>query len=657
MRKESTTIKSSGFISTLALCAALIALCVALLTSCSSEGDLQNGDINNNDATTSLRGEGVLVDAHDKIMDGNDTRSSLSYDRSRGMVFQWTADDQLTVFAKDNYSNRMTYALKSGSGGTQATFTSNNFALTADGTRYFALSKSEATAGGSTSIPDLRNIVLDYDGQTQTSNANPSHLGRYDYMAASTICTDEQQAHFSFTHLGLTLRLWMWPENSADYADFANAKFTKLEIYDSENSFKKPQRDFSFEAGMSGDTYSPVWPAQTYSPGDERFSVALNDIRPTDPFADNAYNNTDPSGNIVVYVELPPADLTGKTMGFTLSGFKQATPGEGEYNQPVTFYCTYRGFNMEGDKAYRLNMTLLKPTKHEVTLKINHRWQHGDKEPDSRAATGDPGYDKEYGLPAHVYYIFCVDGHVRNVKHQEDKDASELPYNHFATSTVEGVDWTTKISDNGATIISTLREDTHKLVLSVPQDQAALPQHLYVIASKEEIPEAKFTAVTGGASEEDVVRTLTYDMAGDYQIFMRDLYSTPWDATNFVGNLTDPVQDVTLYHTAAKVDLKWNSTTEMTPGSGVDVKVNNVKSTGLYMFQPTANTNTAGTYTPSTPITWGTCYNGRQVYYLPQFSDNRYNVTIGGRTYTPYTFEGVSTEGGFTSWYRALIRQ
>ena len=180
-----------------------------------------------------------------------------------------------------------------------------------------------------------------------------------------------------------------------------------------------------------------------------------------------------------------------------------------------------------------------------------------------------------------------------------------------------------------------------------PSHTGECSYHLYVVASQTALTLSELAA---GTSEETVVQALTYNLPSTgVQTFMRDLYSTPWDATNFVGNITDPMQDVTLYHVAAKVDLKWNSTSAIE-----NVSVNNVKNSGLYIFKPTENANEPGTYNASQTMDIDQQYNGRYVFYLPQFTNNcTFNVTLGGNPEEYITFTPATT-GGFTSWLRWL---
>lgn len=637
MRKESTTtnIMRRGFISALAVCA-------TLFSSCSSDSDFAE----NKDAIT--RTGDVIAEAQSKTMVDVATRSSLSYSSGR-LNFSWDGDDALTVFAKNNDESKMQYNIKQAeSYGANSSFTSTDFILTDDKT-YIALSKIEGHGGGpATKIPDQRNITIDYSGQVQKGNANPAHLGYYDFMAAATTVKPEEDAHFSFEHIAATMRIVAMSKTGDE--TFKTIRFHKIDIYDSENSFRQPERSFSLDAGMQSDnTYKVVWPEQTIT-SDKRFSVDLQDneddskgVLPKSSFVEggtNTYND------LVVYVEVPPTDFTGKTMGIILYG----KDSEGH---EVTYYGTHKGVNLEAGNAYNLYFVSQQTTDYNVTLKLNHLWQHGNT---VTRTTGDPGYDKDINLPKYIYYVFSVDEKVRAVK----DTTGTGPDNAYNTITVTGAD------DNKWTLNNETYISTYSKMLTFPttDDDKDKKKQIFVIASDYELPTSTFDGINDGVAISELLAK-TYDIKTPTdqttsQAFLRDLYSTPWvSEAPFVGDLTDPMQDVILYHVAAKVDLKWNSETEMTVGTGSDIKVSNVVSSGLSLFKPTTNTNDLenGTYTVTTPITYGTFINGRQVYYLPQFSDNQYNVTIGAQNYTPYEFTGTSTEGGFTSWYRALITQ
>lgn len=616
MRKESTTFSMlSGFISTLAVCA-------ALLTSCSSDSDIAGND-------SSPKEEGVTAVARTKEVVNIGTRSALNFDPRAGMKFCWDGSDKLSVFAQGNYLSKQIYSINSQDGAytQKAHFSSTNFKLTQD-TRYFALSKQEGNGGGpGTKIPDQRNVTIDFSGQHQVGNASSAHLGYYDFMATSSVCETEDLLHFDFKHLGATLRIIVMQKK--DDETFPKVRFNKLELYSSDNTFRQPLRTINLEQGANDDgSYTPSFNEPNITPDAERFTIDLSDetpanggILPTSVFNDGSGDNT--YGDLIVYIEVPPTDLSNKTIGFVIHG-KDASDND------ITYYGTYKGFNIEANKAYQAYFYAERTTDYEVTLKVDHDWKYGNT---VTRATGDPGYDKDFGLPKAAYLFFCADGKVQKVQE----------YTGLETS-----DWST--TDN----ISTLKT-TEPIKFSVNgldiTDKNSI--RVYAIAA----PSAISHGITTSSSEDDV-KALTYSYSDQNQ--MRDLYSTPWaDDDSFVGKLTDPMQDVFVYHTAAKVDLKWNNTAT-TPLSG-SVAVNNFQSTNLSIFQPTQNGTGAFTSTTtesiSTAITPGTCWNGRQVYYLPQFANNQYNIQIGNSYNTLFEFTGTDTAGGFTSWLRAQIKQ
>lgn len=603
----------SGFISTLAFCA-------GMLTSCSSDSDLAGN------GSSSIGENRLTAEAHSKEVENIGTRSALKYDAQKGMVFSWTTDDKLIVFAEENYWAKQTYSINPSQDGIYtrvANFSSADFKLTVD-KRYYALSKDESNGGGpGTNIPDQKNITIDYDGQIQMGNASSTHLGRYDFMATSAVCEEEDMLHFDFQHLGATIRMIVMKKSADTY--FPTIRFTELELYNSDNTLRQPLRRFDLSAGVQPDgSFAPAMAEPELTADSKRFTIALRDqddptqgILPTSDFNDGSGTNN--YNDLVVYMEVPPVDLRTKTMGFVLHG-------KDSDGKDVTYYGKYNGINIAAGKAYNIYFYAERTTDYEVTLKVDHDWKYGNA---VTRATGDPGFDKDFELPKAAYLFFCANGKVQQVNEYTGLDDSR---------------WSTVNN------ISTF--DT-KTTLATKEDINPTTLRVYAIAA----PSAITHGITTSSTEDDV-KALTYTYSDQNQ--MRDLYSTPWaDDDSFVGKLTDPMQDVFVYHTAAKVDLKWNNTAT-TPLSG-SVAVNNFQSTNLSIFQPTQNGTGVFTSTTtqsiSTAITPGTCWNGRQVYYLPQFANNQYNIQIGNSYNTLFEFTGTDTAGGFTSWLRAQIKQ
>lgn len=613
----------------------MLAFSAFLIVSCGNENAVEDNK-GMQEVTPGVSCEIVPFENEGEVL----TRSTVNLVDGK-IVFSWDSSDHLSIFAEGE-TTICDYSLQSIIRPDYAKFTGGGFELTKD-KRYFALSKTENTGNRDkgTSIPDMRNITLSYDGQRMTSNGSTAHLGAYDYMTSSCICEATGSAQFTFKHLGSILRLVFKPSDDTDEAAaFNETEFTSVEMYDSENSFLKPLRPFSFYDGLSpdGTTYNQKWADPGITSSDKRISIALgtdaeHGITPS--FGTLADNTTSSGKILVVYIMIPPTDFRNKTIGFVLNG------KNGE-----KFYSSYVGYQTNMGKVSQMTMKPTQSTDFKVTLKVNHLWQHGYTLDNTSAgaktrATGDPGNDDVHADPTNLYYFFCIDGKVI----KKDK--------------LTGGKWVPN-SDN--TICTYSNSDGTPKTLTLQVDKASIEDiktaRLYVVAGNRDLttstaPAMDYASITEGAeNSEDAVKALTYNIISDdqttTQAFMRDLYSTPWESNaTFVGALTDPMQDVILYHTAAKVDLKWNSSAILSD----NVSVNNVKSTKLSLFKPTNNSSAeTANYTVTKAIDEENWVNGRQVFYLPQF--NTYNVTIGSNTQN-VTFSPTTTNG-FTSWLRWL---
>lgn len=619
---------------------------LALFVSCANEDATSNGKENEHPSLT--------CEARSKTFANEAvTRSALDYNASSGMSFRWTQGDWLSIFAQDNDYSVQNFSIKGEGGGTKAEFVSTDFDLTA-GKRYFAISKSEQqTEHENFIISSQNNITLDYSGQVQKGNGSTAHLGKYDYMVASTICESKNAGHFSFTHLGATLRLMLYVPTSK-VTEFTGCTFTELEIYDSENKFVQPARNFAFSAGTTAEGYQPSWPDQVFTSKD-RFKLTLKNAAGTaglqpstsENFLDGSGPNT--YGDVVTYIEVPPYDFTGKTIGVMLKGKDSS-------DKDVVYSGTAAGFNVSADHAYRINFKMTQSPEFLVQLKVNRDWQLGAT---TRATTGDPGNEDKFEKPTYIHYIYCHDGKVVS----PNETGTAVYVNTISNIAPEM--WT--VSTDG---IICAYNDLIRLYKH-PCSKTSEPghvctYHLYAIASTSDLTEH---LNLGGDplqqinenTTENQIKALTYNIISgtqeQSQTFLKNLSTTAWDVadTKFLGALTDPMQDIILYHTAAKVDLQWNSTVAITG----DVKVNNVMSTKLSLFKPTDNSSAeTATYTVTSTLENDRYYNGRQVFYLPQFTS--YNAWIGSEVVesTPQAIHEEDVRftpaitNGFTSWLR-----
>lgn len=603
-----------------------LAFSLLLLASCASDNDVasdDNGGKNDYEGVTAT----VLPVEFDAT-----SRSSLSFGSS-GMTFAWSSGDELTILSDVDNSSRSIYTLKQNLGPLTASFDGGGFKLVRSA-RYYAFSKAEGK-NSSVNIPDKANITVDYSGQRQVASgtANTSHLGDYDFMAATATCSPdiEDNAHFKFQHLGFTLYIKMTGVPST-------GKYKKLEIYDSKNMYRKPVRTIDLSKGLdvATGTYAPAFNPENVQSEEyktaPRFSLLLG------PDTDEGIS-ADANGQLDLFIELPPVDMSDNTFVFSLVPANSETKpffmksDDSKYKKPYV-----------AGKAYMIAGEAKQTTTYEVSLKVNHDWQLGNA---VSRATGDPGNEEKYEKPKYIYYVFCVGGNVKQV--------DEHYYNRITVANPE-TDWTTS-SDK---VLDTYNKNT--FTFSVEETEKGKTKNVYFVASTSDLS-SSFSGITSSTTEAEI-QNLVYSIQNastsntaldNSQTFLRDLYSTPWESqSTFIGALKDPYQDVILYHVAAKVDLKWNSSAIL---SG-NVSVNNVMSTNLSLFKPTANPTTGtANYTVTNAIDEETMFNGRQVFYLPQFKT--YNVTVGGNvqdgsadhplvTFTP------ATTNGWTSWLRWL---
>lgn len=624
-----------------------LAFSLLLLAACASDNDASSTD---NGGKNDY--EGVTASVAPMEFE-TPSRSSLSFGSS-GMEFKWDSNDELTILSDVDNSSRSLYTLRQLVANLTARFDGGGFKLVPSA-RYYAFSKTERT-NNNVNIPDKANITVDYSGQRQVKSGTgvdqTKHLGDYDFMAATATCSPdvEDQAHFDFQHLGFTMYVKMLglPEGK---------KYKRLEIYDSKNEYRKPVRSIDLSKGLNATTgtYTPAFNAEdvqseAYKTA-PRFSLLLGEN-------DGEGITVGNEGRLDLFVELPPADMSDNTFVLSL------VPADNETN-PAPYYmkCEDQIYKRQyqAGRAYMLTGTAQPVDRFNVRLRINHDWQLGNAVPVSRA-TGDPGIEDKFEKPKYLYYVFCVGGNVKEVNGAYFNKI-ETPNEAWNTSDDKVFDTYQKYNETAQ------KYEDAVLEFSVLDTEKSLDKNVYFVASMEKLDDVFNTSnITSSTTEADI-QALLYSIPAKTsdeidaayqtrsQSFLKNLYSTPWESqSTFIGALKDPYQDVILYHVAAKVDLKWNSSAML---SG-NVSVNNVMSTKLSLFKPTNNSSAeSANYTVTNAIDEETMFNGRQVFYLPQF--NTYNVTVGGKmvesVFTPNT-ENVTfapaTTNGWTSWLRWL---
>lgn len=595
------------------------------------------------DNPTPLSDEIVCIAEPKEFVGDIESRSKISFSKTSGMLFSWENSDQLTIFPEGNNDTRAIYQLNSLSetSPNKAHFNCPNFQLASSNT-YYCFSKVSEDNPGNYTIAKRDEIKVTYAGQRQlksgsstaTEESDPhvfGHLGLRDFMVSTGKCEKADLVSFQFKHLGYTLRMVLKGLPIGQ-------KFKRIEVYDSEDKYRQPKRILNFD--NNPEAWQPVDMEDETNKNAERMLLYLG----PDKDADNDNSNDEgispnSDGTIVAYMELPPFDFSKKDLVVNLVNADPAG---------INYYCTYIGTSFAAGKAYNRELMMKPVDKFETTIKVDYNWYYGNL---ASRATGDPGYEEKFEAPKYLYAFFCVNGIVEDVREFTNIPAADWsePYESGYTKTIEYKE---------------------KLVFKPRNNEEANNSRLYIMASDTEF--AHGIDPLDHRTETDVQKLIysipaqrTDESDADYQTrtqkFMRDLYSTPWeDNSNFIGWLKNPSQTVTLYHVAAKVDNQWNNTT--TTALSGNFTITGVQSNNLSIFQPTANGTSpfTGTTTTSvsTPITGASAWNGREYFYLPQPSNGKYNIGIGGKSYTGFDFNDPNTitkAGGYTSWLRSQI--
>lgn len=602
-------------------------LLALIFASCSQMEDVD-------DSNTSCSNEGIVCTVKPlELSEGFDdvTRSSLSLG-SGGMNFAWNIGDMITVYPEQTgtgvNSGEFTLGTINANNSASASFTGGGFNLT-KGKVYYTFSKCTNEKASSfcptgVNTDSYTNITMSYAGQRMTANRSTTHLGKYDFMSAKATSTEENNASFTFQHLGLTLRLVIQGLP-------ADNEYTKITMYDADdNLFRELTRTTNITSSSSSD-YLPYLNTPDITDESVRFSLDLGENASTGI----TVNGTE---NLVAYMEIPPMDFSGKTIAFHIDGKKK------------DYYCLYTGEKLSAGHAYQMTMTAKECNTYNVKILVNHDWTKGNaKTTEVTRAVGDPGITDDVVLPQYIYAFVINKGHLVQKLNLTD------------------LEWTT--SDNVSTLNSWKIDGVGDPKTGEPYNTVLTPTldsdkskikdpRLYIVASNEEITSWKkndgtaiesFDLGTSSGTSEDMIKSLAYD----YSTNIKNIYATPYAGTNFTGDLSDDVKGIHLYHVCSKVDINWKNTT--TSALSGNVSVTGYPTANLSYFQPTSNPSATTTVSPTTvsvALTTGTAYTGRAVFYLPQPSSATYNVTVGSTTHDiTFTKDNV-----YTSWFLGQIK-
>ena len=222
--------------------------------------------------------ECISITGKDFQVDGA-TRSSVVVDNA-GVNFLWAANDTVGIFP--NSGSQAEFAMEEGVGMQTATFNGGGWALKHSATysAYYPYNFYNR---------DLTKIPVKYEGQTQDGNAATTHLGAYDYMAASVATPANGAVAFDMQHMGALVMLQ-----------------TNLDEAKTLTSVALKANDEVFTTTGTMDL-SVVNPAITTTKTTNTFTIALSNFTV-------AKNETS-----TIYFMLAPTNLVGETLEITLS--------------------------------------------------------------------------------------------------------------------------------------------------------------------------------------------------------------------------------------------------------------------------------------------------------------------------------------------------
>ena len=222
--------------------------------------------------------ERIRITGKDFQIDGA-TRSSVVIDHN-GVNFLWAANDTVGIFP--NSGSQAEFAMEEGVGMQTATFNGGGWALKHSATysAYYPYNFYNR---------DLTKIPVKYEGQTQDGNAATTHLGAYDYMAASVATPSNGAVAFNMQHMGALVML----QTNLDEAK----TLTNVALKASTSAFTT----------TGTIDLTAVNPEITAKSTTSTLNIALNDFEVAK------------GATATIYFMLSPTNLVGETLEITLS--------------------------------------------------------------------------------------------------------------------------------------------------------------------------------------------------------------------------------------------------------------------------------------------------------------------------------------------------
>lgn len=592
---------------------------------------------NDNESTLLPKKEGVEINSSDFVLETQvspfATRSSLTWDYEGGksvIRFAWNDGDRISVFSNTptGFAQNIYEIRNGGEGKPNAYFDGNGFDLT-KGMVYYGLTSY------TNEIDDKTRIILSYANQRQTANNNSDHLGAYDYQVA---CTEAEGgfAQLNFKHLGAVLRFdfgWtaaQWTALAGEGKE--SLTFKSFELITADNYDFQYNRILDLTDGNAG--------VASYNPGlslelppcendDHSHSFKL-DLGP----ATTSAGITVEKNKLLTLFMMAPAST--ELVGKKIYGVLTLKDDDDNDNNDVKYYVGWNGVAFKPGAAVSLGGYAVESDKLTISISVDKAWQLGNTQNQTRAASqGDPGKDDVFTAPTHLYVYTCTKG-TENYEYYSTTPVADIPEDQWI--------------DNGSRF-------TYKQNISVDlDDRSGKDVKVYIIASNKAITTATTVSpLVKNTTLSTVLDAMTMTTTADEDL-LKNLYSYTYELSK---DAPSPIINAVLYHTAAKLDVQWNSasalptTDDANDSDNADaiVKVSGLPDTGLKLFTPTENAT--GSWAPEHPITTATRWNGRTVFYVPQLETPTYNITVGTSSQNvPFT---KIVNNNWTSWFKANI--
>jgi hypothetical protein len=237
----------------------------------------------------------------------SETGSRTLYDIADGVVkCTWAENDTVGVFPNEGIQTA--FPMASGAGTKNATFDGGGWALK-DGSTYGAYYPCIGKF-----YLDKHAVPVSYEGQTQVGNASMAHLGAYDYMVATPVAPEFGSANFMFKHMSALVQLKLTIPEPATLTS------VKL-VADTESFAVMGKVDIMADA-----------PSITAVTSASEVELTLQEV-----------STTEENQVVTLYLMLPPADLSAKTLKAVVTTDKG------------TLEMTLENKNFQAGKVYALS--------------------------------------------------------------------------------------------------------------------------------------------------------------------------------------------------------------------------------------------------------------------------------------------------------------